>query len=307
MVGDHHTHTSSSDGEGVPADAFALARSSKLDYLIVTDHVAAISSAEWSGCATAAAAADSPGTFVAARGWETWIGPGLGHANVLSASTLSSVPNTPDYATWYAKLAACSGCLGQMNHPASPSYPWASFAYDAKAAPNLALYELNGGSTFAERITRYAAALDAGWRLAPTWNSDTHQANWGSTSVRSGFWVTARDGAALVEGMRERRSFATNDHDATLRVRAGPYWPGSTVSEASIEPLEVLGLDPTEGFDRIVLVGAGNKTLKVFPCESQPVCGGTLLLQVPAATHVFAYAIQKDGGTLVGAPVYFTP
>jgi hypothetical protein len=308
MRGDLHDHTGNSDGadKSTPADAFTAARS-KLDFLIVTDHVAQVSSSEWSGCVAQAKAADAPGTFVAACAWETWIGPGLGHANVLFSSTLGSVPNASSYATWYTKLAACSGCVGQMNHPASASFPWASFAYSAKAAANLALYEYNGGGYFADKIAKYASALDSGWHLAPTWNSDTHKANWGAAAQRSGFWVTAFDRAALAEAMRDRRSFASSDTDAALRVRAGACWPGSSLPKSSIEHVEVLATDPTDGFDRVVLVGAGGKTLKIFPCDGQRVCSGTTPVQVAAATYVFAYAIQKDGGTLIAAPVWLTP
>lgn len=307
MRGDHHDHTSISDGEGTPADAFKSAKTHKLDYLIITDHVAKITAGEWSTCNAAAKAADAPGSFLAACGWENWIGPGLGHANVLFSSSLTAVPNAASYASWYSDLAACSGCIGQINHPASDRFPWVSFALNTKAASNLALYELNGGGTLAEKITKYAAALDAGWRLAPVWNSDTHSANWGAGAVRSGFWVPARDRASLIAAMRERRSFAASDRDAALWVHAGPYWPGSSVGSASIEPVMVLATDPNDGFDRIVLVGPGGKTLKIVPCAGELVCAGSMLLQVTKATYVFAYAIQKDGGTLVAAPVHFTP
>jgi hypothetical protein len=304
--GDHHAHTSCSDGEGTPADAFKAARS-KLDYLILTDHIAAVSGTEWSGCQAAAKAAETPGTFVAACAYETWIGPGLGHANVLFPSSLAAVPNSSTYSAWYAKLGACSGCLGQMNHPASDSFPWTSVAYHASAAKNLALCELNGSGTFADKLAKLGGALDAGWRLSPSWNSDTHKANWGSSAARSGFWVTALDRASLADAMRARRGFASNDRDATLRVRSGRCWPGSSLAASSIELVEVLATDASDGFDRIVLVGTGNKTLKVFPCSGQKVCGGTALVQVAEATHPFAYAVEKDGGLVIAAPVWMTP
>jgi hypothetical protein len=304
--GDHHAHTSYSDGEGTPADAFKAARS-KLDYLILTDHIAAVSTTEWSSCQAAAKGADTPGTFLAACAYETWIGPGLGHANVLFPSSLTAVPNSSTYAAWYAKLGACSGCLGQMNHPVSESFPWTSVAYSANAAGNMALCELNGSGTFADKLAKLSAALDAGWRLSPTWNSDTHKANWGSPAVRSGFWVTALDQVSLADAMRRRRGFASNDRDAALRVRSDGCWPGSSRAASSIELVEMLATDTSDGFDRIVLVGPGNKVLKVFPCYGQRVCGGTAAVQVTGATHPFAYAVQTDGGAVVAAPVWMTP
>lgn len=308
MAGDMHAHTSYSDGEGTPAQAFKHARD-RIDFLILTDHHKSLTSTEWSNCRSAANDADTPGSFIAACGWEIRLGGTecIGHSNVLFATSLSALPYVSDYATYYTKLAACSGCLAQVNHPMSDRFLWKSYAFQAKAVEELALQEFNGGGTVAEKIAKYAAGLDAGWLLAPTWNSDTHSANWGERAVRSGFWVTERSRAALKEAMSGRRSFASSDADARIRLRSAGCWSGTTLPAESLAVVEVLATDPKEGFDRIVLVGKGNKALKTFPCGEQQVCGGTAQVQVAEATYAFAYAVQKDGGHLISSPVWLVP
>ena len=71
--GNMHAHTSNSDGEGTPAEAFAYARdTASLDFMIVTDHLEQLylPSNRWNTCNDQADAANLPGGYVAMCGYE---------------------------------------------------------------------------------------------------------------------------------------------------------------------------------------------------------------------------------------------
>ncbi len=111
---DLHNHTLMSDGDGDPADAFASMREAGLDVAALTDHatlskflpesvcaaifeslnddahtecqsLAGIDEGSWARTAELADAENTPGEFVAIRGFE-WSSPTLGHVNVWFSS-----------------------------------------------------------------------------------------------------------------------------------------------------------------------------------------------------------------------------
>lgn len=97
---DLHNHSLHSDGDGVPAQAFASMRAAGLDIAALTDHstlswgvpqnvcpnsdcqsLAGINDQTWAEAAVLADAAYQQGSFVAIRGFE-WSSPTIGHMNV---------------------------------------------------------------------------------------------------------------------------------------------------------------------------------------------------------------------------------
>lgn len=102
---DLHNHTLLSDGAGDPERAFLSMRAAGLDIAALTDHatvgeglqgspcqgnadcqaVVGLDESSWQRTGALADAADSPGEFVAMRGFE-WSSPTLGHVNVWLSS-----------------------------------------------------------------------------------------------------------------------------------------------------------------------------------------------------------------------------
>jgi hypothetical protein len=301
--GDLHAHTANSDGKGTPAQGFAYAKkTSGLDFLILTDHTAKVSATEWTGCHKAADAANDPGTFIADCGFETLAG-GIGHSNVVFNGNARFQPTTP--AAYYTDIAGCTACVAQINHPESPKFLWTDFTYVSKAKSNLALYEFNGGGSLTEKLTTYVGALGKGWHLAPTHNGDNHAGTPGAGGDRSGFWVTDITRKSLQTAMRERRSFGTADANSQLRMMVGSCWMGSVLKGVKHATIDVSVDDTNDGFDRIVLLGKGNKVLSTIQCGEKKTCSGSVELDLTPPTWVFAYAIQHDGDAMVGAPIWF--
>ncbi|MEI6309450.1 MAG: hypothetical protein WCP58_07400, partial [bacterium] len=88
-----HAHTSYSDGEGAPAQAFTYARDSAgLDFLALTDHGELLSDAEWADTRSQADAFTSTGSFAALAGFE-WTDYLKGHICVLGSQDYASYLN----------------------------------------------------------------------------------------------------------------------------------------------------------------------------------------------------------------------
>jgi hypothetical protein len=304
--GDLHSHTGYSDGaEGsTPAQAFRFARDeSNLDFLAVTDHGSKLTSSEYSKCRSSADSATDPGTFVAICGCEINAGSNS-HANLLFApSVFTNATSIPGI---YAKLESCDGCIGQINHPASDRFPWADFTRDREADAKLHQVELNGGS-WDESLARYIRALDRGWRVGPSWDSDTHAADWGSGTRRTVLFAKNLARADLRQALGHHRVCATDDRNAALVLKADQCWMGSSPRgrTGATMHVEATDLNAHDGFKSITLYGRGGKKLGTVDCDGKTICTGSKKLSITPPTYVFAVATQADGDHVVTAPVWF--
>ena len=207
--GDLHNHTAYSadfDGpsSGTPAAAFALARQNGLDFIAVTDHLNYLTTSEYSQCRAAAEAANQPGSFAAICGYEAQF---HGHGMFLFAWSLTSFPTTRG--AYFDRIEACGECVGQFNHPANTRFPWLDFSYVAAAEASMELLELNGAPDWDKRLIALAEALDLGWHVSPSWNADTHLANWGSGENRTLVYPAASLSREHVPPAQENRVLET--------------------------------------------------------------------------------------------------
>jgi hypothetical protein len=103
-------------------------------------------------------------------------------------------------------------------------------SYNEGVADNFFAIEVaNKGDAIAEGeyLPRYNQALGEGWRLAPTANQDNHEQS--ANTHRSVFIGPALTREALLDAMRERRIYATDDPNMRLTFKLGEAWMGSRV------------------------------------------------------------------------------
>jgi hypothetical protein len=316
--GNFHAHTSFSDGEGEPADAFAMARDQAgLDVQILTDHheqlwIPSLDHLDKLGdCRDAAASATQDGSFVADCGFE-WAGfsgiSSTGHNNVFFAPALFSL-SMLDFHEFYAALSGCVECVGQFNHPGSDAgQTWNSFEPDAAADVRLALFEFNGEGPVWDLLFD---ALDQGWHVSPMWNQDNHSANWGiANDHRSGLFMSALTRAAVAEAMMARRTFASADRNALVRTMAADQcWMGSRLAGVSSVTIDAHAEDPDagDGFATLELYGPGQALLESADCGGATSCDASTTVGVAGPSYVVARAVQSDGDFLVSAPIWLAP
>jgi hypothetical protein len=255
--GDLHVHLADHETPQVcndsAAEVIAEAAARGLGFVGITEHVWRTTAAELTACEEAALASVTD-TFRPSCGFETNVvmadGSYSGHANALWSRTNHDVDTSDadgeDFTGASGKqdfeaFVDAHDAVGQINHPNHEEDGWpdraATYASDA-----IDLVELNGGcggcdDRDARAIRAYAAFLDAGWRIGPTMDSDTHCKKPGR---RTGAWVA---GSIVKRALRNHRTFvqsyeppagADNElglfmrKDAPDRVHA--CWMGSSLA-----------------------------------------------------------------------------
>ncbi|HSL95186.1 MAG TPA: CehA/McbA family metallohydrolase [Thermoleophilia bacterium] len=334
--GDLHTHTSYSDGEGTPTEAFAAAKAARADFMATTDHHYQLNAWEWADTIAAAAAATDD-SFVAIAAYEYHM-PGIGEINIYAAEDMprgivghgTTKNGAPDHRPRENALSfvydwiVANDAIGHWNHP---NYyvgdRWGDFLDYAEQTADrdagMCLLEI-----FNKEIQEasYAMALDAGWHALPSSNSDTHEANWISgEEVRTVLLAPELTREALFEAMRERRGYGTRDRN--LRVdftvdgaTIGSHTlPGAAhVVAVSVEnPSDADGepADPSEDVTLLELVSDGGEVVGSYqPAEgntatwSTTVPGGCSYIYLRVWT---AGEFEIAGPTAWTAPVWMTP
>ncbi|MBC7247236.1 MAG: CehA/McbA family metallohydrolase [Actinobacteria bacterium] len=231
--GNLHGHTEYSDGAGTPAEAYAWARDVVgFDFFAVTDHGERLSQAEWEETGVQADAFDSPGEFTALRGFE-WSRPELGHVVVLGTEDFTGSQTEGDLPSLYAWIAA-RDATAQFNHPGEPVGCFDAFAFHPEAEGCMCLLETGNkdeGNNDDVYYPYYHQALDRGWRVAPAANQDNHRLS--ANSHRTVIVAPELTRGALLDALRARRAYATDDPDMRVTFRLGEEWMGSTVTVSS--------------------------------------------------------------------------
>ncbi|GAB4412283.1 MAG: hypothetical protein Fur0044_06460 [Anaerolineae bacterium] len=305
--GDLHAHTTYSDGSGPPHYALAVARAAGLHFQAITDHDWWLNSLEWAKILTQTTNATVPGQFVALRGVE-WTHEAAGHINVFNTGALLNSRTDPMFSTlpdFYSWLAAQPDAIAQFNHP-DPSYggTFFNFAYHPAAAQVMFMQEIgNNAQKYTTYEPSFAQSNMAGWRVAPTNNSDHHQAKWGSqSSARTGLVAPALTENDLLAAMRARRVFATEDSNLAVALRVNGAWMGSSLTATGPLSLTVDLVDPDPEPLTLFLYDS-NLPLAAVPLESSTGQWTTTVKARPG--HFFwVKVVQADGHTAYTAPVW---
>lgn len=306
--GNLHSHTNLSDGERTPEEAFLYARDTgKLDFMAITDHLEQIDPIEWYNLIVTSGEMTSNGTFVALYGYE-WGSPLHGHINVFNTNTLlfSVGWYYEDWDAFRQWVIENPPAFCQFNHPGDPTYAttWNNFNYMGGMSDSV--FALMEFQNIQQATDWYNFALTQGWHLSPAWNQDNHSANWGTKdNGRAGIWATGLNKAALLDGMKKRRTFATSDKNASVWLDISGVSMGGTAQRLADSPCHIRLTDTdNEAWTSIELV-TQNGIIAFFGSNSGYL-DTTVLISPVTDNWLFIRAIQPDGDYLWSSPVYFT-
>jgi hypothetical protein len=252
--GNLHSHTSYSDGTGTPDSAFAWARDMVgFDFYAVTDHGEIISPAEWDDTGQKADLYNASGSFVTLRGFE-WSSSSYGHIVTLNTGDYTNSSVTPDLNSFYGWLEA-RDAVAQFNHPGKQPNMFNGFAFDEGAAGYMRAVETgnkNDGNSGGLYYGAYLSALDKGWMLAPTDNQDNHSLT--ANSHRTVVVAPELTRTALLEALRERRAYSSDDPDMKVVFKCGGQWMGSVVQTIDTTPRFDVMVEDDENIERLELI-----------------------------------------------------
>ncbi len=269
--GDLHSHTALSDGTGDPYDAYQMGIDGGADFMAITDHVqfwhaydAWVMDAEEWEYLKAAADHFTDENFVAMAGYETWMLANCGEVNVYNVPELPPTSNLgyrfdrlPNFYDW---LSQQPGAVGQFNHPLYVSDNFMDYEYYSEIRDiNMGVIEAYNWEYY---DPSYEMALDAGWHVMPSANTDTHDTDWIiGHEMRTVLLAEELTPDCLYDAMRACRGYATLDKNLRVEFTLDGAVMGSNLSDpdgsytAWIRIVDPDGATP-EGaaFDEITLV-----------------------------------------------------
>ena len=323
--GDIHNHTSISDGSGTPAQALAAGEAAGYDFMAISDHSYAIDDTEWANTLAAVEAATNS-NFVALRGFEYTQGA-EGHINVYNTVRHAVRTNTGcaycDYTpnleagstvAGFYQWAASTGMIGldpagtvmQFNHPGWINFNDWTYHPEVSAIARLEEVGNGNGSSYDFSEDEFIRSLDYGWKVGATNNADTHTAYWGTnTDHRTGVLMAELTKDALLEALRERRTYATEDKNFSLRMKANGAWMGSEIANSGSMAFEIDGTDPDGELTNLVQIITDQG---VVAAEYEPNTASfiwTPQLDITPGVHYFYVRVtQADGDRIVSSPVW---
>lgn len=284
--GDLHTHTAYSDAwEGTPWDAFSAAIDGGADFMAVTDHVAfwnaysglTMDSEEWSDTLLAADYYTSR-KFAALPAYEAWLLAHLGEINVYNIQELLGSEDRnvlrykfdrlPDFYDW---LADRPGAIGQFNHPYYMTNAFEGFSYYTEKRDRVMNIIEVWNTEFTEDY--YIMALDAGWHLMPSANSDTHSPDWISGyEMRTVLLAEKLTPTDLYAAMRAHRGYATLDKNLRISYTLNGAVMGSVLGSTSTCTAVVHIEDPdrvaSDKITKVEIVSDGGAVVATLNADS---------------------------------------
>jgi len=231
---DLHSHTSFSDGQGMPEEAYLYARdTAHIDVLALTDHTSYLTENGYQYEKHIANQFTIPGQFVAIVGQEFGSLAAFGHFSIFEAESLCPVSAyNLDYTyEWIAQNKVYT----QFNHPREGDFNY--LAYNRNGGKYLSTLEVVNGSglytTFYE--DRFVEALNLGWHVAPVANQDNHNRHWGNATTAAGqiplcgIWADELTKEKILEAIGNEHVYACEVKPANDRIYLRDFSIGSSI------------------------------------------------------------------------------
>jgi hypothetical protein len=320
--GDLHAHTGYSDGASgtTPWDAFPVAIASGADFMALTEHYSTSNAyeawtmdlAEWADLKAAASAFTSD-RFVAMPAYEYYLVADVGEINTYGIPDLPPKQEFlgPDRLATYQEWIAQQGGVGQFNHPTYVTKDFKDYAgWTAARDAAMGLIEVyNDGFT----EPSYIKALDAGWHVMPSANSDTHDPDWiWGRDMRTVLLAERLTPADLYAAMRAQRGYATLDKNLCIRFSVNGGVMGSTLSrtastytaDVKIWDADALAGRASDAVTRVDIVSDGGavvRTLTLSPAAGTKTVAWKVT-GLPAKARYFWVRVSTASDDVTGAP-----
>ncbi|HEY3838536.1 MAG TPA: CehA/McbA family metallohydrolase, partial [Bryobacteraceae bacterium] len=247
--------------QGPPSQHYAIAKANGYDFYTTSDHSqeaifqpADPSNPAWAASKKEAAEASTP-DFLALAGFEYSEndGPGgTGHINVINtAGMLNALAPGIDLPYFYKWLATANPngdgpIVATFNHPTPDQYNNWDYR-DPKVTDIITMLEVINSNT----KIHYPAFLNAlahGWKVSPVCGNDNHGLS-GITRQNSRTFVLATDRskAAILDAMKNRRTYASLDKDIQCRYSVNGSIMGSTLDRPQKFAFDIAIHEPETG------------------------------------------------------------
>lgn len=244
--------------QGPPAEHFAKAKAAGYDFYVVTDHSqeaafhpTSPTNPDWLTTKREAEEATDQ-KFVALRGYEHSEnnGPGgKGHINVInSAEYLNALEPGVDLPKFYKWLTTArpngdGPVVAIFNHPGAQQYSNWDYRDPGVTEIVTMLEVINSNNKI--HYQAFINALDKGWKVSPVCGNDNH-GFYGITRHASRTFVlaTSKTKAAILEAMKNRRTYASLDGNLQCRYTVNGAIMGTTLNRPDVFEFDISISDP---------------------------------------------------------------
>lgn len=341
--GNLHSHSSYSDGNidnptKTPADNYAFAKESMcMDFLGISEHNhtgAGMSLSNWQPGLNQAAASTTA-SFLAMYGMEFGVISDGGHAVIYGMDSLMGwEANQHQLFVDRGNFRNPGGLFERINQHGNRSFVTLAHpepndfnaifnsAYDAAAdnavvgialetgpANSTSVAYNNPGSVMAF-LDYYKIMLSKGYHTGPTIDHDNHNMTFGRTArTRLAVVAPTLTEPALLQSMRNRSFYATQDCNARIRYSIGTDQMGSIVVAVGAPQLSISC--ETMSAVSSVKIMAGTPGSGLFPTElanfNTPNISYTdNSLAVSAQRYYYLDITEADGSRIITAPIWYT-
>jgi hypothetical protein len=142
--------------------------------------------------------------------------------------------------------------------------------------------------------------LNLGFKVAPTADQDNHQKNWGAaTPARTAIVATSLTKASVIDALRRRHVYATEDRNLTVIIKVNGRLCGDVVSPVPVGPLSIEYLisdadEPNAEYEvQVFRDSVGGPTAQMVTSVSTETGGGTGVIEDVAVGNQPQYIFFK--------------
>ena len=315
FFGNIHAHTSYSDGQGTPEEAFEHARNSGVvDIQAITDHDHDLNyklpDGSWKldRIIEMAKKYTVEGEFIAISGFE-WTLTSRGHITIYNTSEWidRSTTDLYDIYQWIVDRQATA----QFCHPGRKYGDFFDFEYFPEVDLYINTIEVGNGAGSnsnnvikEEYFERYQRALNRGWHVGASANQDNHQKQWATVNdARTAFVIDELTTDNVYEALKTRNIYATEDRNAYIAFVTEGAKMGDILYDIHKATLRVEYSDPGEPVRRAA-VYSNNGVIEL------DVSGDEWIIELnvdnPLSYNWYFVKIdQIDGNEIVSSPIWF--
>ena len=346
--GDIHSQTWYSDGNKEKdtntyrkpvAQAITYARdvAHNMNFLGVSDHNHAGSSdlhmnpGYWRAGNAEADSMNQDGVFVGMRGQEWGVISGGGHVLVYGTDKLFGwEPGNYDvyvaksnYGMLFDSVKKYGGfCYfahpqqtdysGIFSNPFSASWDSVVVGTAMKNGPALDTMHAENDPSSTDYTARYHDLLRLGYHVAPCANQDNHYTNFGNLNQqRTAVLATSLTRANVVDALRKRRTYATEDHNLQLRFEVGSHQMGEIFTLSASIPFRVKVVEPDGDAMSTIELRYGIPGSGSAPTTLTSVSGPDSLVlsqsqPIGSTYYYYAYVREVNGREAWSAPMWIT-
>ncbi|HRK41217.1 MAG TPA: DNRLRE domain-containing protein [Candidatus Saccharibacteria bacterium] len=341
-LGTTHVHTGANNDHGVDDsttdEVFATAKSSGLNFIILTEHAGPTGPADgnafYADAQTKADLYSETDRFVGLAGYEYSENGGDGDSDSGhmtgwgTTEYVNARASGMNFNSFYNLLIANQNIprpvLAGFNHPASTGHGASSANLLTPERRELVVMSETSnkvGYNSTDEAAYYqgfVAELDRGWRVAPTCGLDTH----GLTGLkqietstkkpcRTGLLASTLTKETLVDALKQRRIYSTRDTNMLISYKVNDKWMGSMVGVPATATFDITVSDPdtstsADKIKKIEVIGNGGAVLASQTFDAHSVSWQPNVA-VGSNKYMFIRIFngERTAQTAVAAPVWF--